>query len=84
MVKNKRDVYRQWLNPISSGDIKSFVIADVDHGDYEDHELTIGDCYKSITLTFSNHRKNKGKMLAKLEKIRTAIDKIEEALLAND
>lgn len=77
-MKKKKETYRQWLNPVGDYGNQSFVIASQGDNDlsYSDHSFTIQDCSRSTTLEFYGG-KHKARSLAKLNKIRTALDKIE-------
>ncbi len=75
-------VYRQWLHPSAHSNNKSFVIAELagSNAQYESHSLTLGDCYKHVSLEFDSGPKYKKKALAKLAKVYKALDLIQEAL----
>ncbi len=75
-------VYRQWLQPTSHYNNKSFVLAELapHNTEHETHSLTLGDCYKHISLDFDAGPKDKKKSLAKLAKIYKALDLIHEEL----
>ena len=74
--------YRQWLSPASSDSPRSYVTASVEesHGTYDDHELSLGDCNRIVTLYFPAGKKKRKASLAKLNKIQMALDLIWEAL----
>jgi len=74
--------YRQWLSPASSDSPRSYVTASVEEsqGSYDDHELSLGDCNRIVTLYFPASKKKRKAALAKLNKIQIALDMIWEAL----
>lgn len=75
-------VYRKWLEPITHMNNKSFVLAELaeTNASYDTHSLTLGDCYKHITLEFDADKKNRKKALAKLTKIQDALNILWGAL----
>lgn len=77
-----KKAYRTWLAPAGHHWNHSFVVVEITEGNlqYESHDLTIGDCQRSVTLEFSTTKKNRKASLTKLGKIYDALDRITEAL----
>lgn len=78
---------RAWLNPTSANTgACSFVLTDIDdsRGEWGEHNLTIHDCNRQITLDFPADKKGRKKALTKLGKLYDALNLIEEALEDND
>lgn len=76
-MTKKRTVMRFWLHPETHSSNRSFIVAECTNEKWDNPNLTIGDCYKNITLEFSS---KKGAALAKIAKIRRALDFLEERI----
>lgn len=83
--------FRKWLNPTSSGNVRSYAVVetDVDQWECSDGEtgrhyncdLSLADCYHRVTLDFSYRgRKERDAMAKKLDVIDQALDVVREHL----
>jgi hypothetical protein len=75
-------IHRQWLTPTGMDSDQSFVVITIgEEGNrYDSHDMTLGDCYKNVTFSFSTNPRKRKAMLRKLGKLHDALDIIGEAL----
>lgn len=77
-----RNIHRQWLQPKNTG-VDSYVKVTIGEDNNPFHSLTIADCNRSVTLEFNINKSwglTKKQAITKLNKIRKALDLIEEAI----